>query len=1334
MTQHNYEVNILQPMEEQRHAVFLSHEKETLVFNFERNPLDPRIHHTINILMDDFGNILETVSLAYGRKAPDSLLPTDADRAQQTNPYFTYLVNAYTTLIDANDYRLPVLCDTQTWELNAPAPSKTFYMGAELKACFDAAAVKLYEQSTAVNEKRKIKQSRTLFLKNDLSGPMPLGKLDTRALSYENYQLAFTPTLLQSIYGVKTDDSTMRNKAGYVRSQNDTNYWIRSGKIYFYPDISTTPDIKTIPAATAADVTFAKSNFFAPVAYEDNTGKLSKVLNDSHKLYVARSIDALDNETNVIGFSFRTMQPYILSDQNNNLTAARFDELSLVTHEFVMGKEGEFLGDFFDRGSSELSTLDQPGTILSYDFRYYTSAGKLPCVIKTSKREKHYYKDPQPSGQSGGVVGWLQNLFGSGGSSTGPQTDPQPIWQDSYAYTDGSAHVVLNKVQAEPGLAPQRDAQGKIELDGAGNPVLTDTTPALRWIGNGKILYNNKGKAVKQYEPYFDSSFEFNREEELVGLGHTSVLYYDAAGRMIRTEKPDGTFSKQEFDAWAQQIYDANDTVLDSQWYANRIGGQLGPDEQSAAQQTAVHAGTPSRMWLDSLGRSFLTAAHNKALRSNETVQEDFHYTRTQFDIESRPVNTTDPRGNMVMSWMYDMLGNICFQHSMDAGDRWMLADAMSRPFRLWDSRKQVFSYEYDDLHRPLNLIVNTGAGDIVFEKYVYGEGVTNDIQNNLRGNVYQQCDTACQSTMTAYDFKGNLLAGSKRLLSDYKNAPDWKGSPALDSEIFNGETSYDALSRPVQIITADSSVFVPVYNEGNMLSGMDVFLSGATTKTNFISKITYNAKRQREQIYYGNTSTTRYDYDPFNYRLLRLLSTAGNGSGILQDLSFVYDPSGNIIRQTDNAQKTIFYGGQQVDAQSTYIYDALYRLIEGGGREHTGQNGFNGQDNWNDSWSNLTLQPNSPVQLRNYVQKYFYDGTGNILKMQHLSAPNANWTRTYSYNASNNQLSKTAAGGNTYNYTYNEHGSMRAMPQLAQIDWNFKEEMQHAALGGAGDAYYTYDCKGNRVRKVIETGTGTTERIYLGVLEIYRERSKGSITLERQTLHIMDDKSRIAMVETRTKGKDGTALQLIRYQYSNPQGSAMLELDDVGKIISYEEYHPFGTSAYRATDASRQVPARRYRYTGMERDDETGLGYHTARYYIPWLGRWSAADPIGIQAGLNVYAYASNNPVTKNDPGGMDDAMCTDDNDLHLRFCYTVDPNAGDDPAHPRPSTALIITRLPIPFPPLFIFPQPTGGTPTPAPTGTGTPSGTGTPAPESTGDEAQPTPPPQATQGGPG
>ena len=61
----------------------------------------------------------------------------------------------------------------------------------------------------------------------------------------------------------------------------------------------------------------------------------------------------------------------------------------------------------------------------------------------------------------------------------------------------------------------------------------------------------------------------------------------------------------------------------------------------------------------------------------------------------------------------------------------------------------------------------------------------------------------------------------------------------------------------------------------------------------------------------------------------------------------------------------------------------------------------------------------------------------------------------------------------------------------------------------------------------------------------------------------------------------------------------------------------------------------KRYRYTGMEKDEETGLSYHGARYYASWLGRWTAADPIGINDGYNLFQYSKNSPVKLSDQNG---------------------------------------------------------------------------------------------------
>jgi RHS repeat-associated protein len=109
----------------------------------------------------------------------------------------------------------------------------------------------------------------------------------------------------------------------------------------------------------------------------------------------------------------------------------------------------------------------------------------------------------------------------------------------------------------------------------------------------------------------------------------------------------------------------------------------------------------------------------------------------------------------------------------------------------------------------------------------------------------------------------------------------------------------------------------------------------------------------------------------------------------------------------------------------------------------------------------------------------------------------------------------------------------------------------------------------------------------------------------------------------------------LTRYIHPNHQSSCTLETDTNGDIITYEEYHPFGTTSYQANNSTITAAAKRYRYTGMERDEETGLNYHNARYYIPWLGRWLNPDPIGIGDGVNVYGYCRNNPVSYTDLQG---------------------------------------------------------------------------------------------------
>jgi len=60
------------------------------------------------------------------------------------------------------------------------------------------------------------------------------------------------------------------------------------------------------------------------------------------------------------------------------------------------------------------------------------------------------------------------------------------------------------------------------------------------------------------------------------------------------------------------------------------------------------------------------------------------------------------------------------------------------------------------------------------------------------------------------------------------------------------------------------------------------------------------------------------------------------------------------------------------------------------------------------------------------------------------------------------------------------------------------------------------------------------------------------------------------------------------------------------------------------------------YYFTGRRLDSESNLYYYRARYYFPWLGRFINPDPVGYDAGINLYTYCGNNPTNFIDPSGL--------------------------------------------------------------------------------------------------
>ena len=1306
VVEHNYTVEFLQPIGVNEHAVFFSHSRESVTLQYERRPSDPRVTHELTLEVDAFGNVVRTASIGYPRRAgyapPEPALSAAIQGMlsyDQGRLHILATRNQYTNAIDARDaYRKPMPSATIAAELTGKSPAAELFGFDEFDAfwqlVWDGTHDIPYESvpasdmdgagsPAATPTRRIVNQSITLYRSDDLTQLLATGVLESRALPGDSYKAALTPGLLTSIFGALVPNATLA-EGGYVQLPGQDISWAPSGRTFYSAGDTDTP---------AQELAEALAHYFVPRRVIDPFGAISRVSYDPYDLLPATTTDPVGNVTAALN-DYRVLQPWQATYPNGNRAQAAFDLLGMVVGGAVMGKVTETLGDSLTGFDADLDDatiaahmqdpLTAPGAILGnattriiYDLAAWYRTGTAPPAVYTLARETH-----------------VSDL---GGRPT--------LYQHNFAYSDGFARTIQTKSQAAP------------------------ATPegAPRWVGSGWTIFNNKGKPVRKYEPFFSATNAF----EFAAInGVSSVLFYDPPGRMVAILHPNNTWEKTVFDGWRQQHWDGNDTVLISDprtdsdvgdhflrmlgtapfvsWHDLRIAGTYGATaddraaEKDVASKTEAHAATPATEYFDALGRTCLKVADNGA-----SVR---YPSRLALDCLGNTIAVFDALGRRVVEYVFrtpqyvagtDMAGNALYEIGMDNGARQTLSNVAGSLIRKWDARGNAFRLLYDPLQRLTHRYVSLGgAPEILSERLVYGEGLS---VANLCTRLFRQYDHAGVIINEQYDYKGNLLTSARQLAIEYHQSVDWSvlaaltAAAALDAasapllitaDRFEARSMFDALNRAIQMVTPHRAtmkpnVLQPSFNEARQLDRMDAWLQQAAAPTGLlnpatadlhaITSIDYNARGQRIGIGLGNQTVTTYDYDPQTFRLINLATTRpntfpANQQGV-QNLTYNYDPVGNVTRLRDTAdtQDVIYFNNRRVDPTADYTYDPLYHLILATGREHLGQTGgvLNAaqQVTNDDSFRTGLPQPGDGKVMGNYTESYTYDPAGNLLAMAH-QVSSGGWTRNYTYTEksqitaaeTNNRLSSTSLpgdpGGGPYSgtYAYDAHGNMTRMPHLPALVWDEDDRLRSTARqvvgsGTPATTFYVYDTGGQRMRKTTDrqagagvTPTRQTQRIYLGVVEIYREFAADgtTVTLQRETLHIMDDKCRVVITETRTAGTDAGLAQLIRYQFTNHLDSATLELDDVAQIISYEEYFPYGSTSYQAVRSQTDTP-KRYRYTGKERDEENDLYYHGARYCAPWLGRWISCDPAGLVDGSNLYEYVNGNPVVQKDSTGMD-------------------------------------------------------------------------------------------------
>ena len=218
----NYTLEALQPQGANRYAVFFTHARETIDRHLERNPSDPRVTHDAVLAVDTFGNVLQRVSVAYGRNlagsglppapapvanaAPDSTVdPSGFVQSEQLAALLTLAETAYTLPIDAaGAYRGPMPAQASAYQLTRPSrpDESVVYIFSDLASLAAGAAEIAFESPVdpTLVQKRLTSRSQTLYYKDDLSGPSPLGTLESRGLPYESYRLAMRAGLAQQVF------------------------------------------------------------------------------------------------------------------------------------------------------------------------------------------------------------------------------------------------------------------------------------------------------------------------------------------------------------------------------------------------------------------------------------------------------------------------------------------------------------------------------------------------------------------------------------------------------------------------------------------------------------------------------------------------------------------------------------------------------------------------------------------------------------------------------------------------------------------------------------------------------------------------------------------------------------------------------------------------------------------------------------------------------------------------------------------------------------------------------------------------------------------------------